>query len=67
MDPAGAGVNVPGRGREFGYICSRLEIERKVVVGHWKAAAVQEKVAAAWLRAAAAWHESVCLLMGRRR
>ena len=44
-------------GREFGYICSRLGIERKVVVGHWEAAAVQEKVAT-WLRAAAAWHDS---------
>ncbi len=44
-------------GREFGYICTRLGIERKVVVGHWKEPTVQERVAT-WLRAAAAWHDS---------
>ena len=51
-------------GREFGYICSRLRIERKVVVGHWKAAPIQEKVAT-WLRAAAAWHDSQTMRIAR--
>ena len=44
-------------GREFGYICTRLGISRKVVAGHWQNEAVQDRVAT-WLRAAAAWHDS---------
>ena len=51
-------------GREFGYICSRLGIERKVVVGHWRDAAVHERVAV-WLRAAAAWHDSQQMRIAR--
>lgn len=51
-------------GREFGYICSRLGIERKVVVGHWLDAAVQERVEV-WLRAAAAWHDSQRMRIAR--
>jgi len=43
-------------GREFGFMASRLRIERKVVVGHWTSAEVQGKCAV-WLRAAAAWHD----------
>ncbi len=43
-------------GREFGFIMSRLKIERKVVVGHWKEKDVQEKIGV-WTRAAAGWHE----------
>ena len=43
-------------GREFGFIGSRLRIERKVVVGHWSAEEVQRKCGV-WLRAAAAWHD----------
>ncbi len=31
-------------GREFGFIGSRLRIERKVVVGHWANPEVQAKV-----------------------
>ncbi len=42
-------------GREFGFIGSRLRIERKVVVGHWATPMVQQKLGT-WLRAAAAWH-----------
>lgn len=41
-------------GREFGFICSRMGIERKVVVGHWKDSNVQKRVSI-WMRAAAAW------------
>jgi L-arabinose isomerase len=43
-------------GREFGFIGSRLRIERKVVVGHWSNLEVHRKTGV-WLRAAAAWHE----------
>ena len=51
-------------GREFGHICTRLGIERKVVVGHWGEPAVQERVAV-WLRAAAAWHDSQGMRIAR--
>ena len=43
-------------GREFGFIGSRLRIERKVVVGHWTSTEVQEKLGV-WIRAAAAWYD----------
>ena len=43
-------------GREFGFMMSRMKINRKVVVGHWKEKDVQEKIAI-WTRAAAGWHE----------
>ena len=44
-------------GREFGYICSRMGKQRKVVVGHWQDPAVQEKLNT-WMRAACAWHDA---------
>jgi L-arabinose isomerase len=40
--------------REFGFIGSRLRLERKVVVGHWQDEAVQGELGV-WARAAAAW------------
>jgi L-arabinose isomerase len=40
--------------REFGFIGSRLRLERKVVVGHWLDEDVQAQLGA-WARAAAAW------------
>jgi L-arabinose isomerase len=40
--------------REFGFIGSRLRLERKVVVGHWQSDDVQAGLGA-WARAAAAW------------
>ncbi len=43
-------------GREFGFIGTRMHIERKVVVGHWANPWVQAKVGV-WTRAAAAWHD----------
>ncbi len=43
-------------GREFGFIASRLRIDRKVVVGHWADSEVQRKLGV-WMRAACAWHE----------
>jgi L-arabinose isomerase len=44
-------------GREFGFICSRMGLDRKVVVGHWADESVHRRVAT-WLRAAAAVHDS---------
>jgi L-arabinose isomerase len=43
-------------GREFGFIGSRMRIERKVVVGHWTDPEVQRRTGV-WIRAAAAWHD----------
>ena len=40
--------------REHGFIMSRMRLNRKVVVGFWQEASVQEKIGA-WTRAAAAW------------
>ncbi len=41
-------------GREFGFICTRLRQERKVVVGHWEDPEVQDRLGA-WARAACGW------------
>lgn len=43
--------------REFGFIVSRMRLERKVIVGHWQDSEVHERIAA-WTRAAAAWHDA---------
>jgi L-arabinose isomerase len=40
--------------REFGFMVSRLRMERKVVVGHWQDPAVQAELGD-WARVAAAW------------
>lgn len=40
-------------GREFGFMCSRMRIKRKVVVGHWQDERVHREVGT-WTRAAAA-------------
>jgi L-arabinose isomerase len=42
--------------REFGFIGSRLRLERKVVVGHWQDDDVQAQLGS-WARAAAAWND----------
>jgi L-arabinose isomerase len=42
--------------REHGFIMSRMRLERKVVAGHWRDAAVHERIGA-WSRAAAAWRD----------
>ncbi len=44
-------------GREFGFIGTRLRRFRKVVVGYYQDALVQEKLAI-WMRAACAWHDT---------
>lgn len=43
--------------REFGYILSRLGIERKIVVGHYTDPEVAERIAT-WARACAGWDAS---------
>ncbi len=42
--------------REFGFIMSRMRLERKVVVGHWQDKEVLEQINA-WSRAAAGWYD----------
>jgi len=43
--------------REFGFIGSRMRLDRKVVVGHWQDEEVQASLGA-WARAACAWHDA---------
>jgi L-arabinose isomerase len=43
--------------REFGFIGSRMRLERKIVVGFWQDDDVLSGIAT-WMRAAAAWHDS---------
>ena len=42
--------------REFGFIVSRMRINRKVVAGHWEDSEVRESVNT-WCRAAAGWYD----------
>lgn len=42
--------------REFGHICTRLKIRRKVVVGHWKHENILNQIDS-WARACAAWED----------
>jgi L-arabinose isomerase len=51
-------------GREFGYICSRFRIDRKVVVGHWQDAEAVAKIAV-WVRAAVAFDDSKFMKIAR--
>ncbi|MEE4217741.1 MAG: L-arabinose isomerase [Xanthomonadales bacterium] len=50
--------------REFGYIGTRMRIERKVVVGHWQSEKVQ-KLTDDWIRAAMGWNEAQNLKVAR--
>src|SRR5215467_9109618 len=50
--------------REFGYMATRLGLNRKVVVGHWRDEAVQTRIGT-WSRAAAAWSDSQRLKIAR--
>ncbi len=43
--------------REFGFIGSRMRLERKVVVGHWQDEDVQASLGV-WARAACAWYDA---------
>jgi L-arabinose isomerase len=42
--------------REFGFIMTRMRLNRKVVVGHWQDNNVHDRLDA-WMRAAAGWHD----------
>ncbi|MGZ3820823.1 MAG: L-arabinose isomerase [Mucilaginibacter sp.] len=42
--------------REFGFIMTRMRLNRKVVVGHWQDDEVLEQINT-WSRAAAGWHD----------
>ena len=50
--------------REFGFIGSRLRINRKVIAGFWQDQDVQDEVAT-WIRAACAWHDAQTLKIAR--
>lgn len=43
-------------GREFGFIVTRLRMNRKILVGHWKDNAIRDRVGI-WTRVAVAWHD----------
>ncbi len=42
--------------REFGFLCTRMRKNRKVVVGHWQDGNVIKEIDI-WMRAAAAWND----------
>jgi L-arabinose isomerase len=42
--------------REAGFIHTRMRLQRKVVVGHWSDAEVQNRIAS-WMKAAQAWQD----------
>lgn len=50
--------------REFGYICTRLGNERRVVVGHWATERVQRELDE-WIRVAMGWDEAQGLKVAR--
>jgi L-arabinose isomerase len=50
--------------REHGFIMSRMNIRRKVVVGHWSETDVQNQIGV-WSRAAAAWYDFQTLKVAR--
>ena len=50
--------------REHGFITSRLNVKRKIVVGHWENPEVRERLGS-WMRTAAAFAESKHLKVAR--
>lgn len=50
--------------REFGFMMTRMRMNRKVIVGHWKDSDVQGQIGA-WSRAAAAWHATKRMKIAR--
>lgn len=50
--------------REFGYMCSRMKLNRAVLVGHWNDPGIAEDLED-WIRAAIAWNESQGLKIAR--
>ncbi len=51
-------------GREFGHLSTRMKVNRKVVVGHWKDSDVLDRIAV-WTRVAAAWSDSQRMKIAR--
>ena len=51
-------------GREFGFICTRLRKQRKVIVGHWQDAEAQQRLDV-WMRAAGAWYDAQGMKVAR--
>ena len=49
---------------EFGHICARMRLRRKVVVGHWTDPEAQKHIAV-WQRVAAAWADAQDMLILR--
>ena len=50
--------------REFGHMVSRMRKNRKVVVGHWSDAKVQDHIGV-WMRVAAAWADAQDMVIVR--
>jgi len=50
--------------REFGFIGSRMRLNRKVVVGHWQDEEVQKEIGV-WTRAACAWADTQGMKVAR--
>lgn len=50
--------------REFGFMVTRMRLNRQVVVGHWAADDVQQEIGT-WIRAACAWHDSQGMKIAR--
>ena len=50
--------------REFGFIGSRMRLNRKVVVGHWQDEETQKEIGV-WARAACAWADSQGMKIAR--
>jgi len=50
--------------REFGFICSRMRLNRKVVVGHWEDPETVDRIAV-WARAAAAFDDARSMKIAR--
>lgn len=50
--------------REFGFMMTRMRINRKVVVGHWKSETVLQKIGL-WSRVALGWNEMKSLKVAR--
>lgn len=50
--------------REFGFLGARMQLKRKIVVGHWTDADVHTEIGT-WSRAACAWHDAAHLRVAR--
>jgi L-arabinose isomerase len=50
--------------REFGFICSRMRLQRKIVVGHWQEERVRRELGV-WSRAAAARRDAATAKIAR--